>query len=211
MELMSGLIFVTSLVIVTAASLGIILKLLLPHREDREGCVRVCMVLGSGGHTTEMVALARALDRRIYTPRSYIIADTDHLSRLKVEQEECGDADDVDLITIPRSREVGQSYITSIPTTLYALLRSVLPIIQLQPQLLLVNGPGTCLPLVVIARLLSLSGISRCQIVFVESVCRVTSLSLTGTVLQYIADEALVQWPDLAGKYPRTKYIGKFL
>jgi len=47
--------------------------------------------------------------------------------------------------------------------------------------------------------------------VFVESVCRVTSLSLTGTVLQYIADEALVQWPDLAGKYPRTKYIGKFL
>ena len=60
------------------------------------------MVLGSGGHTTEMVALARALDRRIYTPRSYIIADTDHLSRLKVEQEECGDADDVDLITIPR-------------------------------------------------------------------------------------------------------------
>ena len=70
---------------------------------------------------------------------------------------------------------------------------------------------GTCLPLVVIARLLSLSGISRCQIVFVESVCRVTSLSLTGTVLQYIADEALVQWPDLAGKYPRTKYIGKFL
>ena len=63
---------------------------------------RVCMVLGSGGHTTEMVALARALDRRIYTPRSYIIADTDHLSRLKVEHEECGDADDVDLITIPR-------------------------------------------------------------------------------------------------------------
>ena len=40
MELMSGLIFVTSLVIVTAASLGIILKLLLPYREDREGCVR---------------------------------------------------------------------------------------------------------------------------------------------------------------------------
>ena len=40
MELMSGLIFITSLVIVTAASLGIILKLLLPHREDREGCVR---------------------------------------------------------------------------------------------------------------------------------------------------------------------------
>ena len=117
------------------------------------------MVLGSGGHTTEMVALARSLDRRIYTPRSYIMADTDHLSRLKVEEEESEDAGDVKVITVPRSvkihclsfircvircrsREVGQSYISSIVTTLYALLRSFQPIIQLQPQLLLVNGPG---------------------------------------------------------------------
>ena len=61
------------------------------------------MVLGSGGHTTEMVALSRTLDRRIYTERSYIMADTDHLSRMKVEKEEWLDGDDVKLITVPRS------------------------------------------------------------------------------------------------------------
>ena len=44
-------------------------------------------------------------------------------------------------------------------------------------QLLLCNGPGTCLPLIVLARILST--ISPCTIVYVESVCRVTSLSLT--------------------------------
>ena len=59
--------------------------------------------------------------------------------------------------------------------------------------------------------LLSVSGISPCKIVFVESLCRVQTLSLTGKILQYFADEVLVQWPDLALKYPRTKYIGKFL
>ena len=59
--------------------------------------------------------------------------------------------------------------------------------------------------------LLSVSGISHCKIVFVESLCRVQTLSLTGKILQYFADEVLVQWPDLALKYPRTKYIGKFL
>ena len=59
--------------------------------------------------------------------------------------------------------------------------------------------------------LLSVSGISPCKIVFVESLCRVKSLSLTGKILQYLADEVLVQWEDLAAKYPRTRYIGKFL
>ena len=44
-------------------------------------------------------------------------------------------------------------------------------------QLLLCNGPGTCLPVIILARLLSI--ISPCTIVYVESVCRVTSLSLT--------------------------------
>ena len=60
------------------------------------------MVLGSGGHTTEMVALARALDRQVYTPRTYIIAQTDTLSKIKIEKEESGRDDDVRLITIPR-------------------------------------------------------------------------------------------------------------
>ena len=62
-----------------------------------------------------------------------------------------------------------------------------------------------------IAWLLSVSGISPCKIVFVESLCRVKTLSLTGKILQFLADEVLVQWEDLASKYPRTKYIGKFL
>ena len=118
------------------------------------------MVLGSGGHTTEMVALVRALDRQVYTPRTYIIAQTDPLSKIKIEKEESGRDDDVRLITIPRqyspsnqifltlnniffrSREVGQSYISSIATTVYAFIGSFQPIFRLQPQLLLVNGPG---------------------------------------------------------------------
>ena len=47
-----------------------------------------------------MVALSRALDRKVYTPRTYIIAETDLLSKIKIEKEESGT--DVRLITIPR-------------------------------------------------------------------------------------------------------------
>ena len=69
------------------------------------------MVLGSGGHTTEMVALSRALDRKVYTPRTYIIAETDPLSKIKIEKEESGRDDDVRLITIPRHTIVINSFL----------------------------------------------------------------------------------------------------
>ena len=44
--------------------------------------------------------------------------------------------------TIPRSREVGQSYLSSIQSTLRALLHSLSLVLFEQPSLLLVNGPG---------------------------------------------------------------------
>ena len=175
---MSLLVFITGVILTTVLTLWIVLKLLKPNnQEEKQGCIRwsaggdernlnicwlfsVCMVLGSGGHTTEMVALSRALDRKVYTPRTYIIAETDLLSKIKIEKEESGTDGDVRLITIPRqylvfrfyyqlsnifsyrSREVGQSYISSIATTVYAFIGSFKPIIKLRPQLLLVNGPG---------------------------------------------------------------------
>ncbi|GAA5799718.1 hypothetical protein HPULCUR_005135 [Helicostylum pulchrum] len=37
----------------------------------------------SGGHTAEMLQLVKSLDPTRYTPRSYILANTDTLSREK--------------------------------------------------------------------------------------------------------------------------------
>ena len=181
MDLMAFSLFITGVILTTVLTLWIVLKLLIPNdREEKQGCIRwnaegeemyrntwwlftvfsVCMVLGSGGHTTEMVALSRALDRKIYTPRTYIIAETDQLSKMKIEKEESGRDDDVRLITIPRqyyfssnhfyiweyssgrSREVGQSYLSSISTTVQAFIGSFQPILKTRPHLLLVNGPG---------------------------------------------------------------------
>ena len=107
--------------------------------------------------------------------------------------------------------QVGQSYVSSVVTTLKALVYCLLPVVTHQPQLLLVNGPGTCLPVALITWLLHVLRLSRCQIIFVESLCRVKSLSLTGKILQHFATESLVLWPELAEKHPKTKYIGKFL
>ncbi|VDM69061.1 unnamed protein product [Strongylus vulgaris] len=50
--------------------------------------VSLCVVLGSGGHTTEMLELLKHLGAR-YTPRWYVVADTDHMSKDKVRECSC--------------------------------------------------------------------------------------------------------------------------
>ncbi len=117
---------------------------------------------------------------------------------------------DAPFLPIPRSREVGQSYLTAIFTTLWAFLGAFRLVLTTRPKLLLVNGPGTCLPVAVAAVLLRLLCIVSTKIVFVESVCRVESLSLTGKILYHarLADAVHVQWKQLAEAYPRSKYVG---
>ena len=39
-----------------------------------------------------------------------------------------------------------------------------------------------------------------CSLVFIESFCRVYSLSLSGIMLYPLVDEFVVQWPELAHK-----------
>jgi len=43
------------------------------------------VVLGSGGHTTEILRLSSALNSEVYQPRSYVIADSDVRSEEKLK------------------------------------------------------------------------------------------------------------------------------
>ncbi|KAI3876448.1 hypothetical protein MKW92_021462, partial [Papaver armeniacum] len=94
--------------------------------------VSTLIVLGSGGHTAEMINLSRVLQRDRQPG----------LDKLKETAQ---------FMQIYRSREVGQSYLTSIGTTLIALGHALLLMIKLRPQVILCNGTGTCFPLCVIA------------------------------------------------------------
>lgn len=77
--------------------------------------------------------------------------------------------------------------------------------------MLLCNGPGTCIPICFVTALFDLIRLQDTRIVFIESVCRVKKLSLTGYLLYYmhITDLFFVHWDDLAKKYPRSKLISR--
>ena len=134
-----------------------------------EKSVKTAVVLGSGGHTGEMMKLLGGSDLNVLKPREYIVADSDQMSLQKVKQFE-GNSSNYNVNTIARSRRVGQSYFTSVFTTLIAIFYSIPLVIKIKPELLIVNGPGTCIPLCLIVFLFSkLRLISKCKIVFVES------------------------------------------
>jgi beta-1,4-N-acetylglucosaminyltransferase len=101
---------------------------------------RTCIVLGSGGHTTEMFGLLDKMDLNKYDPRHYIVASTDTMSVSKAEEYETrhgtGDSKRNHVVhRIPRSREVRQSFVSTIFTTLWATLYSMRLVWQLFPDL----------------------------------------------------------------------------
>jgi beta-1,4-N-acetylglucosaminyltransferase len=166
------------------ASSAAILPLSSILKQQRTALIKTVVVLGSGGHTTEMLELVKNLSPHYYTPLIYIIATTDTTSEQRVhahaahaqqqqQQQRRRDLSNVPILRIPRSREVGQSYASSIVTTLWSFVHAIWLVARLRPGLVLCNGPGTCLPIAISAFLFRILGVCEGKIVFVESFCRV--------------------------------------
>lgn len=212
LQLIAGLVLLL-LVLVVRIWLG--LRSPDTHRAARKGHVSLLVVAGSGGHTTEILRLLNSLSIS-YSPIHYVLADTDKMSEDKIRSFESAKVNGIpkSLYTIhriPRSREVRQSWSSSVITTIQSFLYSFPLTVRLKPDLILCNGPGTCIPVCFSALLLGILGIKKVIVVYVESLCRVESLSLSGRLLYYIADYFIVQWPLLKDKYPKSMYLGRIV
>ena len=169
------------------------------------------VVLGSGGHTAEMLRILGGMRLENYQPRVYVAAGSDSMSVTKAEAFESRQDCRADVRKIPRARQVLQSYLTSVFSTLLSVAYCVPLVLRVWPDLVLCNGPGTCIPVCATAFLIKFMGLHDVKLVYVESICRVEALSLSGKLLYYLADHMVVQWPELQNKYPRTTYLGKIM
>ena len=166
------------------------------------------LTIGSGGGDTSVYyAVLAALPRERYAPVAYVAADTD-VSSQPTATAAGALAAGVPWYAIARSREVGGSYVGAVHKVAVAVSQCLTILRRTTPDVLLVNGPGTAFPVAAAALLLRFAGICDTHIVYVESIARVTSLSLTGKLLYPVADAFYVQWPALAAAYPRAVYIG---
>uniref|UniRef100_A0A4W5LPC7 UDP-N-acetylglucosamine transferase subunit ALG14 n=1 Tax=Hucho hucho TaxID=62062 RepID=A0A4W5LPC7_9TELE len=109
-------------------------------KPGEKGPVCVLVVAGSGGHTTEILRLMESLSQS-YSPRHYIIADTDKMSEDKIRtfensKKDTGSKGQFTIQRIPRSREVRQSWSSSVISTLNALLYAVPLVFRLRPDMI---------------------------------------------------------------------------
>ena len=74
-----------------------------------------------------------------------------------------------------------------------------------QPKVVISTGASPAVAAVIMRFLF------RYQFIYIESISRVSSLSLTGRIMYHFADYFFVQWPMLKKKYPRAIYKGNVL
>jgi len=172
--------------------------------------VSAMVMLGSGGHTAELLTALEEIPRSIFNSLTYVIADTDRSSLIRATkvEEKFNSNEILHFVTLPRAREVGQSFMTSVFTTLYALMFAFKVVYFSRPDVLLVNGPGSCVPLCWAAVFFNILGISQTKIIFIESFTRIKHLSLSGKLLYPLVDRFIVQWPQLQEQHALAEYIG---
>jgi len=196
----------------------------IPRRRGNTETCHLAVFLGSGGHSSEALSLVSALDFSRYTPRTYLVSEGDSLSAQKAVTLERlktapalslrpGVSDGIyQILTIPRARHVHQSIITVPFTALRSLLTAVYHV-TLAPwrskdsnfDVLLLNGPGTCVILCMAACVNRFLGLPSPRLIYIETFARVRVLSLTGKLLRHIVDRFILQWPDLL-QYGRGEF-----
>lgn len=145
------------------------------------------LVCSPGGHLQQMLALEpawRGLRRAWVTLPA---ADSDHL--LAGEQVVLGHG--------PTNRSV-----VNLVRNLAVAWRTIR---RVRPDAILSTGAGLAVPFFLVGKLL------RTRLVYVESVTRIETLSLSGRLVYPLADRFFVQWPQAARHRRRAEHAGSVL
>ena len=184
------------------------------------------IVLGSGGHTMEML---RGLDgshpAMLRFHRRYVISRGDSMSMAHMRQYELRRIANLppemrgtfDWREVPRARKIHQSLWSAPISSLWSLLHIVAVFFSTPPSraeagrspfphVILTNGPATGFFVALAGYLLRMFYIApehTMNIVYIESWARIKSLSLTGSLFYYLGiyDLFSVQHVDLAERY----------
>ena len=173
----------------------------------------IMIFLGSGGHTGEMMRILANVDLNNFN-RTWVTSSGDSTSILKCKKYEderlTSGQNKLDYLVLHRARTVGESIILSVFSTIRSLISTIKRLYDLPqfPSILLLNGPGTSVPLAYIIFLLKFLGLCQTRIIYIESLARVKQLSVSGLLILPIADRFIVQWEQLALKYKRAEYYG---
>ena len=158
--------------------------------------MRLLIVLGSGGHTKEMLRLVDLLGPGY--EYGYLICADDELDAQKIKTPGA-------VYRVIRPRLLNISVLTTALRTLWSAGQAISALWHIRPQAIISTGPGIAVPACVVAKLLGI------KVIYIETGSRVFALSTSGKILSRIADLFFVQWEELLSLYPKAIYVGRLL
>ena len=158
---------------------------------------RIAVVLGQGGHTAQTFALVDLIGSQYEF--LYMIGILDRLTPKKIS------IPGRILPVFPPRLLPQDSRIMAMIRTITTLLISIFYFLVYRPKVVISCGTGLTVPIFYVANAFGI------RTVFIESMSRTESLSITGRLLLGRTTLFFVQWEELAKKIPGTIYGGQLL
>jgi beta-1,4-N-acetylglucosaminyltransferase len=157
--------------------------------------VRILVVLGDGGHSTEMLRLLELLGPDY--AYSYMMATNDTISEDKIIWK-----GPIFRVPPPLGKHAQHRRLMR---ALRNSLKQLVVLLKARPQAILSTGASIAIPVSLFGRLLGV------KVIHIETGSRVYSLSSTGKLMYRIAHRFFVQWKQLQQEYPKAIYAGRLL
>jgi len=158
---------------------------------------KVCLECAEGGHLDEMIEILPSLDGFDFF---FITSQSDTTERLAKRFR-------VYYVSKSDLRPSSRYYVIArdMAMSVVVAVRTLRIILRERPLVVISTGGGATVQLCVIARLLGI------KVLALQSITRVTSLSVTGRLVYPLSNVFVVQWSQLLKEYPRAKYWGRVL
>jgi len=157
---------------------------------------KILIVLGEGGHTTEMLNLVELLGNKYNY--SYIVTKEDNLSANRIKFKG-------NIFRLNRPRGKTTNIFVSICITILVLIKVISIIRKILPNAIISTGPAIVVPVAFIGKIFGV------KIIFIETGSRVNTSSLTGKIMYKLADLFFIQWPNLKKRFPKAIYAGRLM
>jgi beta-1,4-N-acetylglucosaminyltransferase len=159
--------------------------------------MKICLVCSQGGHLTEILELMDAFKGHDI----FLVTHDEKFTHL------------ISGIYDIRTYLIRDLLVKSLNLKLLRIIGNVLIIsmhdlkifLSERPDVIVSTGSEIAIPMAYLAK------VCGKKVIFIESLCRVHDLSLTGKLIYPIADLFFVQWENLKYKYKKSLYEGRVL
>jgi len=149
--------------------------------------LRVCLVASAGGHLSQLLRLADS-----WAGYDTFFATTTQVAIQSLER-------------YGRAYVVGECNRQHVLRVLRVFLRCIQIVLKERPNVVISTGAAAgCM-------VCFISKVCGAQVIWIDSLTNVKSLSLSGRMVRHIADLFLVQWPQLAQCYRNVEFCGALI